>query len=290
MESVWYDPAQGFHSVNRFHEKFPRFPRKDVEAFIKAQPTWQLNKQPRRPSMFRSVIAPRPGHNFQVDILVYDRYKMNNYKYILTVIDVHSRYAAARALTNREAPTIKSNLQSIFEEMGVPLNINCDQEFSRAHAIRDWLGGLGVTIYESETDQPYKNAIVERFNRTLATLLQKWRTSAPGLRHWPKVLPDILFNYNHTRHSTIKETPADVFNRVHTSKQQPVLSVPSTLPKVGESVRLRTIRSTFDKGDLIKWSRQVYVVADRQGEMYRLKNPDGLILQRRYKPTQLLKI
>lgn len=217
---------------------------------------------------------------------------MNRYRYILTCIDVHSRYAAARAMTNRNAPTIKQHLESIFDEMGYPQNINCDQEFSQAAVLRNWLMSKDITLWVSETDQPYKNAIVERFNRTLAELLQRWRTSATGLRHWFKVLPEILYNYNHTRHSTTKETPHNVFTKQRTSKQIPqLLSSKAMSLKVGDMVRVRTQRKTFDKSDALQWSRQTYEVAEQMKEMFRVRNTStGEVLQKRYKAMQLLPV
>ena len=45
--------------------------------------------------------------------MIYDRYEYNSYKYILVVVDIHSRYADARALTNRKNTNIMSNLKDI---------------------------------------------------------------------------------------------------------------------------------------------------------------------------------
>ncbi len=40
--------------------------------------------------------------NYQMDIIVYNRYEYHKYKYILVVIDIYSRFAQARAMTNRK--------------------------------------------------------------------------------------------------------------------------------------------------------------------------------------------
>ena len=60
---------------------------------------------------------------------------------------------------------------------------------------------------------------MERWNGTIARLLQKYRI-ATGNYDWPSYLDDIVYNYNHTYHSTIKEIPADVFDGLVKSQQQ----------------------------------------------------------------------
>ena len=55
-----------------------------------------------------------------MDIMIYDRYEFRKYKYILVIIDIHSRYVKARAMTNRENQTIIKNIDEILNEMGKP--------------------------------------------------------------------------------------------------------------------------------------------------------------------------
>jgi hypothetical protein len=43
--------------------------------------------------------------------MVYDRYEYHNYKYIFVIVDIYSRYADARAMTNRE----KYNNYELYE-------------------------------------------------------------------------------------------------------------------------------------------------------------------------------
>ena len=70
----------------------------------------------------------------------------------------------------------------------------------------------------SDPEDIQKNSIVERVNRTIAGLLQKWRTATKN-RDWVKVLPDIIKNYNNTKHRTIKAIPEKVFNGKAKSRQ-----------------------------------------------------------------------
>lgn len=291
MDSLYYDPSTGFQSESKFYHRVKHlgYKYRDVQEFLREQRTHQLNKQTRRPRQFRSIQAKYPGDCFQMDVLVYTRHRMNHYEYILCCIDVYSRYAAARALTNLRATTLLENIRSIFEEIGVPANLNFDQEFSTPKILLDYFEVQGITLYASETDELHKNAIVERFNRTLAALLQRWRTGQTD-RRWYKVLPLIIENYNSTYHRTIKARPVDVFNRRDFNHQQIVTKAPTI--DLGDTVRVRLVRKVFDKADRLRYSEDIYrVIEALTAARFRLLNlRTQQIPQRSFKVTELLKV
>ena len=292
LEELYYDPAQGFLSAQRLYRKAkeidPRITLRDVTEFLRNQPTFQINKQTRRGQVYRSITAPYPTYSYTIDLMIYDRYVFHGYKYILCCIDTASRYVAARALTNRQAPTILAALKDIFVEMGLPLNINCDQEFVQSSLIKSWLTRRNITLWTSDPGERNKNALVESFHRTLALLLQRWRTSKPGLRDWPKVLPLLIQNYNHTIHSTTKQKPIDIFERRAKSLQVPVYEVASKF-KVGDNVRVETRKQVLEKGDVQRFSVDVFVIIDKIGARYKVQNlRTGAVSRRTYKDYELI--
>jgi hypothetical protein len=52
----------------------------EIKEFSKAQETSQLNKQVTLPKIFNKIIAEKPLDSIQIDLLIYDRYKINNYQ------------------------------------------------------------------------------------------------------------------------------------------------------------------------------------------------------------------
>ena len=115
-----------------------------------------------------------------------------------------------------------------------------------------------IEFYFSEANELIKNSIVERYNRTLAGFLQKYRV-ASGSYDWPSYLPDIVFNSNHIYHSTMKATPYDVFHGLDTNKQTHV-RLPPTSFKVGDKVRIKIHKNIFSKGDALTYSKDIYVI------------------------------
>lgn len=289
LSELYYDPRQGFLSATKLLKKAKGSTLQQVRDFLADQVPYQLTKQPRRRRVYRSIVAPYRRFSFQIDLMIYDRYVFHGYKYILTCIDVFSRRAEARALTNRQAPTIKKALISIFETLGLPLNVNCDQEFVQSDVIRHFLEVNDINIYASDPEESHKNALIESFHRTLALMLQRWRQAASGLRNWTKVLPDIMWNYNHTYHTTLGCTPMEVWDGVKKSKQKPVYDLPVSF-KVGDHVRLLNTQSKLAKGDALRFSKDVYEIIERLGSRFRVKNLRTQALPtRRYKEYELVK-
>ena len=65
-----------------------------------------------------------------------------------------------------------------------------------------------IRFYTSENDD-IKAAIVERFNHTLKTRMYIYFTQSKSFRY-VDVLQDLVYSYNHTRHSSIGMEPATV--------------------------------------------------------------------------------
>ena len=133
----------------------------EVQKFYQNQEIIQKTK--RKPlkvdRVYNTIVASGYGADYQIDIIVYDRFEYHRYKYILCVIDVHSRYACCRAMTNRKNETILEELKSIFDEMGIPQAINSDNEFNKA-MLNDYFDENDITFLFSQPDEINKNSIV----------------------------------------------------------------------------------------------------------------------------------
>jgi hypothetical protein len=290
IRKVYYDPSTGYQSFSKIYRKikaiesasatkYPSITQKEVKEFIDKQTTAQLNRAIRRPKVWTSIRAPRIRANYQMDIIVYDRYSNAGYKYILCLVDVYSRYAEARAMTNRRMETIIENTESIFDEMGYPENLNLDNEFNKKD-FNELMIKNDVAVHFSDPNAINKNSIVERFNRTLANLLQRWRI-ANKTYDWQRVLPDIIENYNNSYHRTIGTEPAKIWKGKDTNHQVYTNRVVKPF-KAGELVRIQKDRTIFTKGDITTYSDKIYTVVAQKGQ--RVELDDGSIKN----DTQLL--
>jgi len=113
--------------------------------------------------------------------------------------------------------------------------------------------------------------IVERFNRTIKELLYKYLLST-NTKTITVVLPKILNNYNNSYHRSIGMSPNDVNEETQEQAFENILShatkkIRETI-SVGDSVRVRLKRKSFDKGYKPKYSKQIYKVDRIDGRFY----------------------
>lgn len=274
LKDLYYNPLYGFMDLNKFRKKLQEqgvnAPAKEVKDFLEKQLTWQVNKQQKIPRQFSTYWVHNIRDNYQIDIMVYDRYQVGRYKYVLCLIDVKSRYASAKALHSREmAGSVIPALREMCNEMGWPKTISADREFDnqQVKALFEAHGADPTKFQFSDPDQLHKNPIVERWHRTLAGRLQKWRVSQPaGIKHWPTVLPQIVEAYNNSYHSGIRAKPIDVWEGRDYNKKR-IVEVDSSF-NVGDRVRYRLDRPTFYKGDRITFSADTYVITAKTAKRF----------------------
>ena len=103
--------------------------------------------------------------------------------------------------------TIMEKLKDIFDNDfgGYPENIHCDNQFNNKEFV------IFSPIKEqnfgfSEPNQPHKNAVIERFWRASALLLERMREGIKSF-DWAKAIPDVVTNYNSSYHKISKQHP-----------------------------------------------------------------------------------
>jgi hypothetical protein len=272
LKDLYYNPKTGFTSSYKLYKKAREnninVSQKDVKEFLDKQYTSQITKQVNKPKIFSSIYSDKPRDEYQMDIMIYDRYEFNKYKYIFVVVDIHSRYAEARAMTNRRNETIMTNLKDIIQSMGKPKKISCDNEFNTKE-FEKYCNESNIQVNFSEPNDIQKNSIVERLNRTIALLLQKCRVATNNY-DWKSYLQDIMFNYNHSYHRTIKNTPDNILNKNGKNKQTVYVVIPKFC--IGDKVRIKEIKHIFTKGDSLSYSKKVYFIVNIVDGKYQLNN------------------
>jgi len=272
LKKLYYDPKIGLVDAYKLYlkarDKNINITYKQVQEFLNQQHVHQISKQNYRPKYFSSIVADKIRDEYQIDIMIYDRYEFHNYKYILCVIDIYSRYCCARAMSNRETTTILLNIKDIFKIMGKPKLLSGDNEFN-TKIINNYLSDNNISANYSDPNEIQKNSIVERFNKTLAGYIKKLRE---GLKiyDWPKYLQSLMDNYNNSYHRTIKNTPFNVFFEKGKNNQD-IIIVPRRF-NINDKVRIKFKKKAFDKGDILYYSKESYNIDDITRDNYnRLK-------------------
>ncbi len=192
--------------------------KKQVREWLATQEAYTLHKPVRRRFPRRKVYARGPHYLWQADLADMNHLAQYNdgYRYLLTVIDVFTKYAHVVPIKKKDGCSVTEAFESIFnggesnkQQPPLPLKLQTDKgkEFLNAQ-LQTLLKNLGIQFYTSNDDN-VKASVVERFNRTLKTKMFKYLTHK-NTHRFIDVLPDLLHSYNNTYHRTIGRAPSQV--------------------------------------------------------------------------------
>ena len=289
LQQIYYDPKHeaGYASIDKLM-KASGLPRQQVLQWLRAQPTYTLHTMARHTYPTRAYVVHDVDEQWQADLADVSLLEGRNkgYHFILTVIDVFSRYAWARPLKSKHGKEVAAALKNIFAEGRIPKRLQTDQgkEFYNPH-VRRLLDENDIELFSIKS--AYKAAVVERFNRTLKHRLWRYFTSRFTSK-WTDVLQDAVHAYNHSVHRMIKKRPVDVttaeaVDQVRAQMQsRPKPPRGKTDIQVGDKVRISKVKSIFAKGYLPNWTEEIFTVAeiDDHGtpRMYKLKDYQDQII------------
>jgi hypothetical protein len=236
----------------------------------KLQIVKELHKPARRKFVQRCTQMRGIDDTYQIDLVEMIPYAKQNrhYKYILTIIDIFSKYAWAFPIKNKTSLCVMNEMKKLFNEGHVPKNIHSDmgKEFYNAK-FRQLMNEYNINHYSTFTSK--KAAIVERFNRTLKNnMWQKFHLQ--GSHNWIKILPSLLWKYNNTKHRTIQMKPNEVSkhdeSRLLKTVYKNVLYFDDQYFKfrVNDYVRISKFKSVFEKGYMPNWTTEIFQITSVQ--------------------------
>ena len=189
-----------------------------------------------------NVTKPDEQHQFDLLFMPHNLFEENTYKYILTTIDVASRYKVSRSLRTKKSGKVVFILETIYKKGDVfkyPKVFQCDNGPEFKNEVTKLLEKHDVDIRRATTKYKHTHtAFVEDFNKELAKLLFKLM-DAQELQDvekvstiWVKNLNKIVTKMSNTKSSMIGMRPKDAIklDTVPVDKTYPEETV---LPKDG---------------------------------------------------------
>lgn len=241
------------------------FKEKDVYHWLDGQDTYTLHKPIIKKFKRNKYVTYAIDELWQADLV--DMKHLNKYNdgfnYILTVIDVFSKYAWCKSLKTKKSIEIKNAFKDIFKSRK-PSNLQTDKgkEFV-SKIFKKFLSSHNVNFFVANNPD-VKAAVIERFNKTLKTRMQKYLTYAKTFKYID-VLNDLVYSYNHRFHSTIKMAPFEV-NQYNSLLLRDSANNKPKKPKLkrGQYVRITRYKHIFEKGYEINWSREIFKIKNVQ--------------------------
>ena len=130
-------------------------------------------------------------------------------QYILVVCDYATRYPEAMAIRKIDAGVVAEKLIQMFSRVGIPREILSDQGTNfMSQLLKELYNLLHVHPIRTSPYHPQTDGLVERFNKTLKSLLRKF-VKKQG-RDWDMPLPYLLFAYREVPQSTTGFSPFEL--------------------------------------------------------------------------------
>ena len=207
----YHNPAApgSLGGIQRFAKAY-KIPLKTAQNLLRKDLAYTLHKPRRRRFPTLPVVVGTIDDQWVADLVeVQNLAKYNRgIRYLLTVIDVLSKYAWVEPLKDKTGTSIVKALESIVKQGRKPnrLQTDKDKEFYNK-TVTTWLKEKDIHHFSTKGDA--KASVVERFNRTLKQRLYRYFTAANTLA-FVDILPDLVKGYNATKYRSIGMAPEQV--------------------------------------------------------------------------------
>ena len=258
-----------------------------IKNYLSRQSTYTLHKPARKNFKRNPTVVGGIDNQWQADLADMKSLSRANkgIKYLLTVIDIFSKFALAIPVKSKSGPEILKAFQRLLRiakpRKPVKLQTDAGKEFLNKH-LQEFFKSKGILHFCSHSDK--KAAVVERFNRTLKTRIWSYFTAQQTNKYIVK-LEDFVNSYNHSFHRSIGMEPSKVcakdedkiWLKLYGSK---TVNTPlkRKRPLDGKKVRISKVKDLFHKGYLPNWSEEDFLVKSeiRKGKpVYKLQDKLG---------------
>ena len=191
------------------------------------------------------------------------------FNFLLLVIDIFRKYGWVIPLKNKEGKTVASALKTIFKKRKPEkMWVDKGKEFYNKDV------KALIELYSTENEE--KSSVVERWIRTMKEKMWKYFTDN-NTNVYIDILPDLVKDYNNTKHSSIKMTPVEASEKkneltVWRNLYPNRLDILDINPKlsIGDKVRISKKKKTFEKGYTTRWTEEMFY--DYKNKTYRSCN------------------
>ncbi|XP_055866617.1 uncharacterized protein LOC129922855 isoform X1 [Biomphalaria glabrata] len=185
---------------------------RDIKEFVRSCDICQKARVPRRcdrVELGQMNVVTTPFYKVATDIIGPLEITDNKNRYILTVVDVATRWPEAIPLRNINTETVIEALTNIFCRIGLPIEILSDQgpQFT-SELYKQVCEFFSVKPVHSTIYHPSSNGMIERLNSTLKSFLRKVCQDSP--HDWDRKVSAALFAYREVPNETMGLSPFEL--------------------------------------------------------------------------------
>ena len=274
MNEIYYKPNalwKGKTAITKLHEITGKSNQEIIE-WLEKQSYWQIHKRPPKMIHRPHYEINKVGEMHQFDLLFMpgDIVYGNKYKYILTGIDVASRYKVARPLRTKKSSEVADMIKDIYKvgPLTYPKIFQCDNGGEFKGETRQILESHGVRVRAEVTKYNHSHtAFVESLNRVIAERLFRIqdaqelandKTSTTWVKHLYSLVDELNKKVSEVTDmkpidAIKKETVSQTINDYPPEEELPLDGIYRYLLKPGEEHNDTRRRETDNY-----WSRKTY--------------------------------
>ena len=156
------------------------------------QRTGKPNQKIKPAPLVKVPHLPEPFTTIQVDVVGPLKKSKRGNEYLLTMVDVASRYVNAVPLRRVTAEAVCRNLMVFFSCFGMPCKVQTDgASYFCGRIFDDFCRSLGIKHTVSSPYHPQSQGAVERSHQTMKSILRKFALQFES--DWDDNLPYVLF-------------------------------------------------------------------------------------------------
>lgn len=224
LDKIFHNPKTGFIGEEKLFRRAkaydPKITRKQIKQYLNENEIHQVFQKPRIKQRTPKIHG-KIGH-YQADLTFLTKYKKqnSNFHVLLNVVNINTKYAYVEPLKNKTTETVLNALESIRlralndgRQITV-LQTDNGKEFMN-NAATKWMRKNRITAKYCQKDDKKCLGVVERFNRTIKLMIEKYLTKRNSNR-WIDAWKDFVENYDSSYHTSIKDIPErlEIFDEV----------------------------------------------------------------------------
>jgi len=293
MRDIYYNPSIGFRRRDLFSQQtkdlIPQPKRKDIEAFLNEQLTYKQHyptilgrtRRPQRVSVasYFPIYSKSPLDTAQIDLMdVHSLAPANDHvNFLLCMIDVLTKKAWVRPLKDKSMKNIIPASEDIFKEATPRLLCSDAGSEFVGTAFKKLAEKHHIELSYTTADKN-RMGVVERFNKSLRSLMERYMTAYRKTARYINVLPDLVKNYNSRYHTGIRTSPDAItphdIELTHERQVEQYLRAMRHEHRyqIGDNVHYLLNKELFDKGSRPNWSATTHKVVMIHKHSYVLDN------------------
>ena len=199
------------HTLFKFRFRYyNKYETRSVTRFLESCDLCKIlkGKLPKPLTLKKAPLPAKPFDTVAFDLLGPLTRSVDGERYILSIIDVFSRFCILRAISSKDTRVIIHHLNEVFNTFGFPKTLISDNalEFTSS-ALMQFSTIYSVKKVTVLPYAPFANGIVERNNKKISTLLTLYVNSTQG-SEWKEYLSTAQNVINNTLNQTLGETPS----------------------------------------------------------------------------------